>query len=214
MQNRGAIGLISDQSDYPMDAEETEKVQNAFQKRAGGPQNFGKTLVTNKDLSYIQMAMSSSDLQLIEKGVVTLRSICNVYGVASQLFNDPAASTFNNVKQLEKNLYTSAVMPMNDKIDQMLNNFLVRNHFPQGGFRLRSDYSGVESLQEDFNEKATTVSMLKERGIITANEARAKMGIEESSDAAANELTVSTSTQLLPALNEQATPESDAQTNS
>jgi HK97 family phage portal protein len=208
-QNRGAIGMVTDRSNAPMTEPEGKLVQEAFNRRAGGTHNSGKTLVTNKDLNYIQLAMSPSDLQLIESGVVNLRTICNVYGIDSSLFNDPANKTFNNRKEASKDLYTDAIIPMNDKVDAMLNHWLVANHFPQGGFRLRSDYSSVESLQEDFNEKATTVSMLKSNGIITANEARDHINLEESDDAAANELTVSSSTVLLPSLNDQATPDTN-----
>jgi len=208
-QNRGAIGLITDRSNMPMQPDEAKVVQNAFNQRAAGTHNSGKTLVTNKDLNFIQMAMSPQDLQLLESGVVNLRSICNVYGIDSSLFNDPANKTFNNRKEASKDLYTDAIIPMNSKVDSMLNNWLVKNHFPQGGYRLRSDYSDVESLQEGFNEKATTVSLLKRDGIMTANEARGHINLERVDDPAADELTVSSSTVLLPSLNDQATDPSE-----
>ena len=58
------------------------------------------------------MAMSSTDLQLVEKGVINLRAICNVFGLDSSLFNDPANKTFNNRKEAEKALYTNAIIPI------------------------------------------------------------------------------------------------------
>lgn len=149
LQNRGAIGLITDKSNAPMLPEEAAKIQSSFDKRTTGTHNFGKTVVTNKDLTYIQMAMTSQDLQLIEKGVVNLRAICNVFGLDSSLFNDPANKTFNNRKEAEKALYTNAVMPTMERIESMLNNWLVQNHFPDRNVRMRSDYSEVEVLQEN-----------------------------------------------------------------
>jgi HK97 family phage portal protein len=154
LQNRGAIGLITDKSNHPMLPDEAEAVQNKFQQRVGGSANFGKTIVTNKDLNYIQMAMSSSDLQLLEKGVINLRAMCNVFGLDSSLFNDPANKTFNNRKEAEKALYTNAVQPTLDKVEAELNRWLVASHYPEGNVRLRFDYSEVPSLQIDQKTEA------------------------------------------------------------
>ena len=149
MQNRGAIGLITDRSNRPMSADEAKKAQEGFNNRTTGTDKFGKITVTNKDLNYIQMAMSSTDLQLLEKGVVNLRAICNVFGLDSSLFNDPANKTFNNRKEAEKALYTNAIMPIMNKLVAKHNAYLVKNHFPDGSVRLRKDYSGIEALQQD-----------------------------------------------------------------
>jgi len=71
-QNRGMAGLVTDQSDRPMTEPEARAVQNSFKKGVSGTDKFGGVRVTNKDLKYISMAMSSTDLQLIEQGVITL----------------------------------------------------------------------------------------------------------------------------------------------
>jgi HK97 family phage portal protein len=154
LQNRGAIGLITDKSNRPMTPEEANRVQSSFDADTGGTHNYGKVKVTNKDLSYIQMAMSSADLQLIEKGVINLRAICSVYSVDSSLFNDPANQTYNNRKEAEKALYTNAIIPMAEKISQKHTTFIAKNHYPMGDVRMRKDFSSVEALQTDKKQEA------------------------------------------------------------
>jgi len=154
LQNRGAIGLITDKSNRPMTNEESAATQASFDNDIGGPHKFGKIKVTNKDLDYIQMAMSSTDLQLIEKGVVNLRAICNVFGLDSSLFNDPANKTFNNRKEAEKALYTNAAMPISEKIAAKHTMFLAENHYPGQGYRMRQDFTSVEALQSDKKTEA------------------------------------------------------------
>jgi len=149
LQNRGAIGLITDRSNRPMTPEEAHRVQSDFQNQTAGTKNFGKVKVTNKDLNFISMAMSSTDLQLVEKGIVNLRAICNVYGLDSSLFNDPANKTFNNRKEAEKAMYTNAIMPIAEKLVTKHNQYIVKNHYPDGNVRLRKDFSGIEALQQD-----------------------------------------------------------------
>ena len=98
--------------------------------------------------------MSSADLQLLEKGVINLRAMCNVFGLDSSLFNDPANKTFNNRKEAEKALYTNAVQPTLDKVEAELNRWFVPSHYPAGNVRLRFDYSEVAALQTDQKTEA------------------------------------------------------------
>ncbi len=100
------------------------------------------------------MAMSSADLQLIEKGVITLRAMCNVFGLDSSLFNDPANKTFNNRKEAEKSLFTNAVIPLSKKVAQHHTNYICKNHYPDGSVRMRQDFSKVEVLQIDKKQEA------------------------------------------------------------
>jgi HK97 family phage portal protein len=154
LQNRGAIGLITDKSNRPMTPDEAARVQSAFQADTAGTNNFGKVKVTNKDLDFISMAMSSTDLQIIEQGVVNLRAICSVYGVDSSLINDPANQTYNNRKEAVKSMYTNTIMPLAEKIYTKHNSFISKNHYPDGSVRMRKDFSDIEALQTDKKQEA------------------------------------------------------------
>lgn len=153
-QNRGMAGLVSDQSDRPMLKEEAEQLQKNWTKSVSGTSKYGGVRITNKDLKYISMAMSATDLQLIEQGVISLRAICNVLGLDSSLFNDPSNKTFNNRLEAEKAMYTNVIIPLADKIAAKHNNYIVKNHYPDGNYRMRKDYSHVEALQKDKKSEA------------------------------------------------------------
>lgn len=149
LQNRGALGFITNKSERPMTAEQAKEVQNAFDNSNNGTEKYGKVRVTNKDLSYVSMAMSSVDLQLLEKGVINLRAICNVFGLDSSLFNDPANKTYNNRQEAEKALYTNAVIPLSRVLAAKYNRLITRSYFPDGNYRLYQDFERVEALQKD-----------------------------------------------------------------
>jgi len=154
LQNRGATGLITDKSNRPMLPEEAARVQSDFDQQTAGTRNFGKIKVTNKDLAYIQMGMSSVDLQLLEKGVVNLRAICNVFGLDSSLFNDPENKTYSNRTEAEKSMYTNAIMPISNKLAESLTYFLCKNHFPNRNVRMRQDFECIEALQSNKLDEA------------------------------------------------------------
>lgn len=202
-QNRGAIGLISDQTGRsagggrPMTEPESRTLQAAFDRDNSGTHNFGRVRVTNKDLKYIQIAMSPQDLKLIEHGVVNLRAMCNVFGINSSLFNDPANKTYNNQKEAKSELYTNAVIPLNEKKAAKLNELILKNDPTK---RFRYDYSNVEALQEDFHEKAKTYTLLKSNGIISANTAADRLGEERSEDENADKLIIANNNILMETL--------------
>ena len=149
LENKGAIAFVTDRSGRPMSAEESAQVQAALDRRIGGTENFGKSVVTNKDLLVQQLAMSASDLQIVEQSPLGLRAICNVLGYDSSLFNDPANKTFNNRKEAEKSMYTNVMMPLADLFDSQDTNFIAKNHYTDGSRRIRHDFSSIEALQVD-----------------------------------------------------------------
>lgn len=206
LQNRGVFGMITDKSQRPMLPEEAAKVQEDFNSQVGGLHKQGSVKVTNKDLGFIQMAMSSTDLQLIEKGVVNLRAICNVFGLDSSLFNDPENKTYNNRLEAEKAMYTNAIIPISDKISEQLTRFIAWNHYPNKNVRMRQDFSKIQVLQENFKEKAETYSRLKTDGIITANDVAKALSLPISTDENADKLIIGGTNMLVSSLNAPATP--------
>ncbi len=189
-QNRGVFGIVTDKGTYPMTPEEADMAQKAFDKKTTGTDKYGKVMWTNKDLNYIQMAMSPSDLQLIEGGVVDLRAICNVFGLDSSLFNDPENKTYSNRTEAEKSMFTNCIIPLSKKKSADLTRYLCPNLFPGKTVRLRQDFKHIEVLQENFKEKSDSYKGLKLAGIYTANEVRLKLGDEKSNDPSADILEV------------------------
>lgn len=200
LQNRGAVGLITDKSNRPMTPDEAKAVNDSFNNSIGGKNSYGKIHVTNKDLSYIQLAMSPVDLQLLEKGVVNLRAICNVFGLDSSLFNDPENKTYSNRVEAEKSMYTNAIMPISDKVGEHLTRKICPNHFPMKEVRMRQDFSNIEVLQENFKEKADVYALLKNSGIVSANTAAEALKQPISTDANADALIISSGNSLLSSL--------------
>lgn len=156
LANKGASGLLTNKGDYPLDSEEAEEIQKAIDKKIAGANKFGKIITTNASVEYIQMGMSPTDLQLIESGVVKLRQLCNLYGVDSSLFNDPANKTYNNRKEATKSLYTEAVIPSLQKIVWGLNEFVVPayNEKDNTQYKITIDKSQVPHLYEDTKLKS------------------------------------------------------------
>ena len=156
VKNQGARGILSNKSDRIMDQTQAKILSDKANENIRGVKNFNKVHVSNTDMGYTQIGMSSTDLKIIESGVLTDRQLCNAYGVSSRLFNDPANSTFNNVTAAEKSMYTNAIIPILDKILSDVNNVWLRQWSKRDNkkYKWGLDTSSVEALQADQKTEA------------------------------------------------------------
>lgn len=156
LNNKGVSGILTNESERSFRAEEAEALNEAWRQKAAGASKFGSILTTSAKLNYLQLGMSPSDLQLIESGAIKLRTLCNLYSVPSQLFNDPEGTTFNNMSEAKKSLYTEAVIPNMDLWLQNFNNWFIASWANAEGkdYCLELNTSGVEALQTDQKTEA------------------------------------------------------------
>lgn len=181
LQNKGAIGLVTTKSGQTLTPKEAEQIQSSFDFDIGGASKFGKVKVTSKDLSYIQMAMSSADLEIIKKGVVSTRALCNVLGVNSALFNDPENKTYNNLLEAEKAMYEDSIIPFLSEIQSGFHQKVTLKLYPKGDYRMRPDYSQVSVLHKSRKELSDMLIALVNANIITTDEARIELEYEQRS---------------------------------
>lgn len=155
LEHQGAAGILSNESEYPSTAEEQEKQQENFDRKMAGATLFGKIIQAASKVKYTKLGLDPTQLKIIESKVLKMRDLCNIYDVDSVLFNDKAASTFNNIKEAKKSLWTGPVTAANQMIINGFDKEVVQkfniSEFPNGEakYYIEADYSDVEALQED-----------------------------------------------------------------
>lgn len=145
-KNRGIAGILTNDSEVPMLAKDREEMQKDFDKEVGGSDKFNKVKISNQKLRYLQMGMSPTDLQLIDNQLNKLRFLCGVYGIDSKLLGDGANSTYNNVKEAQKNAYSDTYLPLDKKVNNALIRFLNKQYGTD--FKYKTDRSKIEALKE------------------------------------------------------------------
>jgi len=156
VKNQGSRGILTNKGERPLNNEEANRIKNSVNEKIRGIENFNSIHVTGTDVNYLNMGMNATDLKIIESGVLTDRQLCNAFSVPSVLFNDPANSTYNNYTTALKSLYTDAVLPVNNKILQDINNGWLAQYSLRDNkrYRIIQDTSSIEALQADQKEEA------------------------------------------------------------
>lgn len=151
VKNQGARGILTNKSDRSLKPEEAKILSDKANEKIRGIGKFNSVHVSNTEMDYLQIGMSATDLKVIESGILTDRQLCNAYSVSSRLFNDPANSTFNNVREAEKSMYLTAIIPVLDKIFADINFDWLAQWSTRDNkrYKLKIDISGIEVLQAD-----------------------------------------------------------------
>jgi HK97 family phage portal protein len=192
LQNGGASGILTYLSTNPANSFDTKKQQqleDKYYNRYGGVNNYGKIMVTNAQMKWEQIGLPATDLELIEAQKMTMRDICNVYGVSSQLLNDTENSTYNNVKEARKELISNIVLAeLNDYVSE-INRVLVPKYEARDNkkYLLAVDKSVYPELKED---EVSLYTMLSTSNFLTTDEKRSRAGLEEIGTPEASEVLI------------------------
>jgi HK97 family phage portal protein len=154
-KNKGVSGILSSGSDQLLTEKEAADVQAVVNAKIGGSSKANGVITTGAQVKYQAIGMSPSDLKMIESGDIKLRSLCRLYGLDSKLFGDSKASTYNNVTEVNKQLYTDAVIPENERLISDYMRFIVPA-FNNGRqeYVIKQDITGIEPLQADQKQEA------------------------------------------------------------
>ena len=189
LQNQGPKGILYADESNNFGQEEAGKLKEDFYNQYGTKtqgqilQNAGKILIAGAKLGWVNMGLSPIDLQLLESEKVTLRELCNVYGVNSALFNDPDNKTYNNMKEAKKEMLTQVVLPELVVLRDTFNRFFAIEI--GNGYYIDFDITVFPELQEDMKELS---AILSQSWWITPNEKRAAMRYDTSDDSVMDEI--------------------------
>lgn len=168
-KNRGIIGILTNETDIPMQPNERDELQGEFDKEVGGADRFNKIKISSTKLKYIQTGMSPTDLKLLEGIVSSLRLICAAYCMPSVIFNDTDQSTYNNMVEAKKSAYTDAYLPLCDMIDSKLSVWLSK-HLGVNE-TMECDLTSIEELRNTTNEVMQAINALEPRVAVRVLEA-------------------------------------------
>ena len=186
IENKGATGMISsNNNDYPLSAEEREEIDKEFKGRTGGSNNYNKTITVSSNVKFQTLGLSPKDLTLTEIDINKLRKFCNIYGMSSQLFNDTANSTYNNVLEAKASLYTESAIPLAQTfVDNWNENLIpIFNKRDNKEYCLKLDISEIEVLQKNKKEEAeknkiVTEAILSVASMVSMNQLSRESGIK------------------------------------
>ena len=145
-------------------------------QRFSGTGNAGKPMLLEGDFDWKEMGLSPKDMDFIQLKNMSAEDIALIFGVPSQLIGIPDAHTYSNFAEAKLALYNETIIPLLDRIQSDLNEWLV----PRFGddLEMRYDIDSIPAMAEQRTRVFESVTQGVQNGILTRNEAREQLGYE------------------------------------
>lgn len=149
---------------------------NDINQRFSGSANAGKPMLLEGDFDWKEMGLSPKDMDFTQLKHMSAKDIALVYGVPSQLIGIPDSQTYSNFAEAKLALYNETIIPLLDKVQADLNEWLT----PMFGedLELRYDIDSIPAMAEQRRRVFESVTQGVQNGILTRNEAREQLGYE------------------------------------
>ena len=183
LENIGAIGILSAENNdlggaIPMTPEDKKAIQRDWYRRAKD-----ELIITEAKVNWTPMSFPTKDLMLFEELTEDKLAIIDAYGLNYNLFSSTDGSTFSNVKDSIRMVYTDTIKP---ETQQMYDSIIKQLGLDQEGYYLEADFDHLPVLQQDEELmaragklKAETIEKLVSLGIsFDEEEIRSLMGIK------------------------------------
>lgn len=150
------------------------KIKAQFQEQYGGKDNAGKTAFLNGKWSIQRLGLTAQEMQDLEQRKLTKEEIFQLHGVPLSVAGIQGAANYAtaHIEDRQFRLYT--VFPLVRIIESTMNTDLVQGW--DKNLRIKFDVAGlvdVQKVMEDFGPAF-------DRGCITPNELREKLGLGRS----------------------------------
>lgn len=174
LQMGGFITPAADKTSFTQP--QADDLEAFLETRVRGPKNAKKWHVLRFDAQFKEAQISPKDAEFVNGLNVTLRRVCNVYGVPSPLMNDLEHATLANLNELHKVLWSDALKPDAQlRQDEITEQLLPR--FPGRPMHAEFDFAKVEALQESATAVWDRQRQQIEVGGLTINEWREANGL-------------------------------------
>lgn len=188
---RGALGaIVSAKEDatgpVAMTPKEKRGIRDAFNGEFGLTGRKDLFPIFDTPASFIQFGMSIKELQPFDETLTDMAAIYSVLNVPFDLAPQAKGSTFDNLNNAMRSIYTNTAIPEANTWTESISTF---TGLRAAGYYIYADFSKIHELQENKKEQAqvelansTTYKTLFLSGVCTLNEWCVKQGFEQSTN--------------------------------
>lgn len=169
-------------TERPATPKELEEWAAMWRERYSGSKNAGKTPALAGGLKYQRAGALPNELAFPELTGLSESRICQAFGVPPILVGAKVGldrSTYNNYANARRSFWEDTVSPLLEFLEDELTDGLTEIG---DGRRIVFDISKVPALQEDAGKVEERYGKALDRGAITVNEYREKIGLDPVDD--------------------------------
>jgi HK97 family phage portal protein len=151
-------------------ADGLKRLEAFFAARFTGAHNAKRILFVDPDTTFVPMAVSPEDAEVLASRRFTVEELCRLFNVPPPIVQSYEHNTFTNAAQASLWFATNTLRPIARKIEAEFS----RSIFTDAGFHLEIDLSGL--MRGDYATRWAANVAAVTAGILTADEVREQEG--------------------------------------
>ena len=129
--------------------------------------------VLEAGMKYTPVSSNSKDAELLETRQFNVQEVARFFNISPVLLGDLSKTSYNTLEQAQLQFVVNTLAPYIAMLEQELNNKLI---MPSQKYKYYIDIVEEDIIKQDKQSQASYLSTLVEKGILTRNEARKKLG--------------------------------------
>jgi len=176
LANDSTPGMIISVSDTPTD-DEVMSFYERWESRFAGSKNSRRPAILSEGMTASNLGFSPKDMMALESMRWSNEDVARVFNVPTPMLHDLSRATYANIMTARKSFWEDCIGPQLAFYEEELTEMLLPL-YGEEGLVVRFDTSGVQALQEDEDAKAARREKYVKMGVLTVNEVRGEMGLE------------------------------------
>lgn len=180
----GGLGKIAVQVTSSIeDNKKLKELQEKYNKLYTNTENKVFTIPAGFNLQNLTNTLSENDFMNIRK--LSRKEICSAFGLPSTIIGDYDGVTYTNMEQLQLQIYSDCLQPIMTQIEQEFSHKYI-SKFDRGKKVIEFDEDKLFKM--DYKTRVETLSKLKDKSSLTANEVRRDLGYGDLESEYSNEV--------------------------
>jgi HK97 family phage portal protein len=162
--------------EYPgvLDDKQMRRLKEDWAEKRKGPENAHKPMFLESGMKVQQLGVDPEKSQMVESRQFSVEEIARWFGVPLHKIQHLVHATFSNIEHQSIEFVRDAINPWKKRCEQEADVKLLRQD--RGPFR-RTEFDTSPLLVGDLKSRADAYAILRQNGIATANECRAREGL-------------------------------------
>ena len=160
-------GVLS--TDMNLNVDQMTQLRKAWEAQSS-QMNSGRIPILGSGIKWEPMSLNSQDAQLVQAFQMTVEDVARAFRVPLPLVGDYRHATYNNVEQLISSWLSTGLGFVLEHIELSFDKFF---SLPRGQF---TEFDVDALLRTDFSSRVDGYTKAIQQGLMTPNEARARMG--------------------------------------
>lgn len=163
-------------SKTPFKREIKEQLKRDLRDYYSGSRNSGKIMLLEGDVNVMPLAMTPTDIKLLENKAFTISEISRFLNIPKHMLGlDRQQGTYSNIVQERLQLLQNTLMPYVTILEQAMNQKLLDDNERANGYYFKFDVSELMKMTPQDN--AEYMLKLFEANVVTIEEVRASLGL-------------------------------------